>query len=277
MANLYKDILGALPQPVGGDVFGEKMPYYDSWEQLEPFARQQAASMVNPEAMRQFDQAQQGYMSGMASSGGGRFGRAWGGMGGMEAEAERNRQAQMQDLVNLYQQGYTDMFYNPAQEAWGKGLTQAKAPVMPILPGQQPGNNLQPVVGQPVPGGGGGQAGWSGGGGYQAQPVMPGGAPGAIPGRGQAGNRWVAPGMQPRGPVSTYNPVASPFVGTGGALTNYQRPRTNVEKQRIREQIRARLRNQMGFGPAQGQNKYMPRDYKATGRGIQPPTGKLTF
>lgn len=137
MATLAEEIAASMPKPIGGPTFQEALPFYQAWGKYQPMARQVAATTVNPEAMRQFEQAKREYMLGMANSGSGRFGRSWSNLGSMEAEAERNRQAQIADMENLYKQGFTDLVYNPAQEVWTKSMTLGQTPTMPTLPDWQ--------------------------------------------------------------------------------------------------------------------------------------------
>ena len=108
--------------------FEEVLPFYDAWSGIVPQASQAAASQINPELMREYSSANRNYMMGMTGSGGERFGRALAGVGDLKAATERSRQAQMQDWLNQYQQGYKEMFYNPSREAWNKAVTQGKTP-----------------------------------------------------------------------------------------------------------------------------------------------------
>jgi hypothetical protein len=108
--------------------FQEAMPFYEAWQGFVPQASQAAASQVNPEAQRQLKSSMYDYNMGMAGSGGQRFGRALGGRGDLRAAAERNRQAQMQDWLNQYQQGYKQLFYEPSETAWNRAVTQGTTP-----------------------------------------------------------------------------------------------------------------------------------------------------
>jgi len=55
---------------------------------------------VMPDIQRDLSRDMQEYMMGMASAGGGRFGRAWGGTGGLQAAAQRSAEEQTQDWVS---------------------------------------------------------------------------------------------------------------------------------------------------------------------------------
>jgi len=108
--------------------FQEALPFYKAWEGFVPQASQAAASQINPEAQRQLKSNLYDYNMGMAGAGGQRFGRALGGVGDLRAAAERNRQGQMQDWLNQYQQGYKKLFYEPSETAWNRAITQGTNP-----------------------------------------------------------------------------------------------------------------------------------------------------
>jgi hypothetical protein len=108
--------------------FQEALPFYKAWEGFVPQASRAAASQINPEAQRQLKSNLYDYNMGMAGAGGQRFGRALGGVGDLRAAAERNRQAQMQDWLNQYQQGYKTLFYEPSETAWNRAITQGTNP-----------------------------------------------------------------------------------------------------------------------------------------------------
>jgi hypothetical protein len=110
------------------DQFETVMPFYDAWGRIVPQASAAAASQINPELMRQYEQQARNYAHGMVSAGGQRMGRGLAGLGELKAESERNRQAQMQDWLNQYQQGYREIFYDPSRDAWNKAITQGKTP-----------------------------------------------------------------------------------------------------------------------------------------------------
>jgi len=114
--------------------FSKVMPFYGAWERLQPQAESAALQQINPELMRQHGQANRQYMQGMASSGGGRFGRGWGGVGGLKAEAERQRKGMLQDYLGAYREGFQKLFYDPSEQAWTRAMTQGTAGEMPTVP-----------------------------------------------------------------------------------------------------------------------------------------------
>lgn len=126
--NLAQQYASSQIQPYNSPLFSEVLPFTKAWEAIAPQAKSAGVSQINPEAMRQYNTQYQGYMNDMASSGGGRFGRAWGGVGSLQAESERQRQASIQDWLNQYQQGYKQLFYDPSQQAWDSAITMGKAP-----------------------------------------------------------------------------------------------------------------------------------------------------
>lgn len=108
--------------------FESVLPFYDAWNRVVPQASLSAASQINPELMRNYKSQYNDYMTGMTSAGGERFGRGLSGLGELKAATERNRQSQMQDWLNQYQQGYKELFYDPSRTAWNTAITQGKAP-----------------------------------------------------------------------------------------------------------------------------------------------------
>jgi hypothetical protein len=123
---------------VGGDkvykgpVFGQVMPYAQTWNALKPAFEQEAYSMINPESRRALTDAMSAYMNQQASQGGGRFG--FRGQGSLLAEAERNRKAQVQDWLNTREQGFQQLFYNPSQEAFNQAIEFGQTPNTPVAP-----------------------------------------------------------------------------------------------------------------------------------------------
>lgn len=111
-----------------GPSFQEVMPFYDAWERLVPQATNAAASQVNPEVMRGLKTNMYDYMNNLTARGGQRFGRGLSGVGDIRASAERDRQAQLQDWLNQYRQGFSTLFYEPSQEAWNRATTQGGTP-----------------------------------------------------------------------------------------------------------------------------------------------------
>lgn len=117
--------------------FQQALPFYDAWSGIVPQATRAAESQINPEVMRDYNQAYESYMGNLVSKGGQRFGRGFSadnygggmaGIGGLKAASERNRQGQLQDWLNQYQQGYKQMFYEPSQQAWEASRTQGIKP-----------------------------------------------------------------------------------------------------------------------------------------------------
>jgi len=124
-----QQVVSSLPKPIDQPSFSQVLPFEKGWERIVPGARAAAISQINPEAMRQYNIAYQSYMNNLASMGGGRFGGAgMGGLGSLQAESERQRQASIQDWLNQYQQGYKQLFYDPSQQAWDRALTLGQAP-----------------------------------------------------------------------------------------------------------------------------------------------------
>ncbi len=122
--------------------FEETLPYEKAWGQLAPTAYQSALQQVSPEIARQYDQAKRSYVTSLANTGGGRFGRAVGGLGNVWAESERDKKAQAQDWTNLYEQGFNTLWWDPSETAWNTAMTQGKTPTMPTVPGWQQYANM---------------------------------------------------------------------------------------------------------------------------------------
>ena len=104
-----------------------------AWQGMVPQATLVAQSQVNPESIRQYNQAYEGYMGNLVNTGGQRFGRGFdggglSGIGNLKAGAERNRLGQIQDWLNAYKQGYQEMFYNPSQQAWEQSRNMGITP-----------------------------------------------------------------------------------------------------------------------------------------------------
>lgn len=146
-ANEYKNIFQeannrAMPQQFanqvgadkvyGGPVFSQVLPFYDSWEKLLPTVQQEAASQINPYIDRQLSGDLNKYYQNMAAQGGGRFG--FSGAGQIGANAEQQRRAQTLDWVNTRQQGYRDLFYNPAEQAFNRSIELGQTPTTPKVP-----------------------------------------------------------------------------------------------------------------------------------------------
>ena len=132
IAEQYTAATGGAPKQT--KTFGEVLPYAQAWKKLQPGAAASAAQQVGSEIQRAYNSAVRNYMNSMAGAGGGRFGRALGGVGSIWAQSERDRKAQELDWVNQYERGFQDLFYNPSQEIWANAMTTGgtgKAPEMP--------------------------------------------------------------------------------------------------------------------------------------------------
>ena len=125
--DLAQQYAGAAGEAPTAPTLRELLPYETAWGQFEPFAREQAEYEVAPEAARQYQQAARGYVGDMAGAGGGRFGRAWGGLGALGAEHERQRKYDVQSMYGTLKAGF-DPVYGALEESWTKGMTQAKPP-----------------------------------------------------------------------------------------------------------------------------------------------------
>ncbi len=134
IAKQVANMIGA-NQVYKGPLFTEVLPFYKAWGQMLPAAQQEAQSMINPFIQRELGQQMQQFQQGLARTGGGRFGQALGGGGAIEAEMERQRRAQMLDWINQRRQGFEELFYNPAQEAWTQAIELGKKkPKIPKIP-----------------------------------------------------------------------------------------------------------------------------------------------
>jgi hypothetical protein len=108
-------------------MFQEVVPFMDFWEQrLQPGAMQTGQQLLKPEVMRQYNEANRDYMSGMTSAGGQRFGRALGELGNIKAASGREYNALLNDWTNQQRTGWENLWYNPQRDIWNKGITQAK-------------------------------------------------------------------------------------------------------------------------------------------------------
>lgn len=91
--------------------------------QMAPTVREQAAAEVTPELVRNYTRNYRDYMGGLAQQGGGRFGRALGNVGAMQADYNRRRGEQMQDWMNTFNTGVGTWYsgvrdqYNKARDA----------------------------------------------------------------------------------------------------------------------------------------------------------------
>jgi len=108
--------------------FQQALPFYDAWGQMIPQATAAAESQINPEVMRNYNQQYNTLQNSLASTGGNRFGTGLAGVGTLKASSERDRQSQLQDWLNQYQEGYKTMFYEPSATAWDTSRTQGITP-----------------------------------------------------------------------------------------------------------------------------------------------------
>jgi len=135
-ADIAKQISDAFAKNVyKGPGFQDVLPFYKSWEKLLPAAQGAAAEQVNPELNRQYNTQLMNTMYGIAQ-GGGRGSQTWGNVSQLGAETERQRKAGILDWLNKYQQGYRELFYNPAQEAFNRATTlnPTKTPTVAGMP-----------------------------------------------------------------------------------------------------------------------------------------------
>jgi len=117
-----------------GPLFSEVLPFYKAWETLLPTVEQEAAAQIDPFIQRELRQQQQEYGTQLARTGGGRFGRALGGFGAIEAEAERRRRAQLLDWIGQRRRGFEELFYRPAEEAFMRSIELGRTPEAPTMP-----------------------------------------------------------------------------------------------------------------------------------------------
>lgn len=111
-----------------GPVFSEVLPYTQAWGSIKPYAEQEAYTQVNPYVQRDLATQMRNYYANLASTGGGRSGRAIGQMGNLWATAEQNRKAQTLDWLAQREQGFKNLFYDPAQQAWQEATELGKTP-----------------------------------------------------------------------------------------------------------------------------------------------------
>lgn len=99
-----------------------ELPWESLKSQFQPQFEGSAQQFVAPEVNRQYKQSARDYMNNMASVGGGRFGRGWGGVGSLGATAQRSLKEQMLDYVNQYNSALGE-WYGKTGEEWGKAAT----------------------------------------------------------------------------------------------------------------------------------------------------------
>ena len=57
-----------------------------------------------------------------------------GGFGGIEADIERARKAQILDWLNARQQGFRELFYDPSEAAFTRAIELGQTPTTPTVP-----------------------------------------------------------------------------------------------------------------------------------------------
>lgn len=124
----------AVDQAPTGPTFSEVLPFYEAWGKLQPQADLAIGQQIDPEIQRNLKSTTRDYMGQLASSGGGRFGRAQGGVGAIQAQSARDRAAQLEDWRSTYRTGFQDLFYKPSEEAWTKGMTLGTQQTRPEIP-----------------------------------------------------------------------------------------------------------------------------------------------
>lgn len=117
-----------------GPLFSQVLPFYQAWQKLLPTVQQEGATQINPFIQRALGQQTRAYNTGLATTGGGRFGRGVGGVGSIQAEMERQRKSQLQDWTNTQQQGFQNLFYNPTEQAWNRAAELGQNPKTPEIP-----------------------------------------------------------------------------------------------------------------------------------------------
>lgn len=113
-------------------VFGEVLPFENAWDQLKGMAGQEAFAQISPELKRQLNASLSNYYKGLAGRGGGRFG--FGGAGSLDAAAQRDLAAQTADWVNQKKEGFKNLWYDPSEKAYNKGLETSATPTTPTVP-----------------------------------------------------------------------------------------------------------------------------------------------
>lgn len=118
------------------------------WDQLIPQARASATQVVDPEVQRGYNTDVYGLLNQLANTGAGSFGRGWGQLGQLGANTIRNREAQIQDTVNAYQQGFEKLWYDPTLQSWTSSLTNAPISGNPPAPSAPQWTDFASTYGQ---------------------------------------------------------------------------------------------------------------------------------
>ena len=114
-----------------GPLFGEVLPFEQAWGKMLPAATEEANAQINPFLQRDLRNQLNSYNLGLANTGAWRFG--FGGRGSMEAETERNRKAQVLDLLNQRQSGFKQLFYDPTEQAFQRAIELGQTPTAPNI------------------------------------------------------------------------------------------------------------------------------------------------
>jgi len=108
LADQYSKVGGGLAPKI--PQFEKVLPWEKLWGGVEQPMMESAYSMVTPELQRQYNTSARDYTMNLANTGGGAFGRGWGGMGSMQARAERQRKEQGQDWLNTYRDSMKEWY-----------------------------------------------------------------------------------------------------------------------------------------------------------------------
>lgn len=113
-----------------GPVFGEVLPFYQAWESLLPMYQEEARAQISPFIQRQLQRDLGQLNRNLAGSGMWRFSGARSG-GGIKANAQREQTAQELDWLGQRQQGFKELFYDPAEQAWTRAIQLGQNPDIP--------------------------------------------------------------------------------------------------------------------------------------------------
>lgn len=127
VAEKYADAVGA-NDVYQGPVFGEVLPFYEAWEQMRPAVTAEAEAQVNPFIERAVNRETTQFNRELARSGGGRFAGSRSELGNVQADLERQRRSQIMDWQNQRQQGFRELFYNPAERAFNRQIELGQTP-----------------------------------------------------------------------------------------------------------------------------------------------------
>jgi len=133
LAEQYSNQAGA-NKTYKGPVFSQVLPFQNAWSSLLPTVEAEGASQINPFIQRDLNAQSRGFLNQLASTGGGRLGRATGGLGEIQAGAERDRKAQLLDWINQRKSGFENLFYNPSRDAFNNAIELGQTPTTPKIP-----------------------------------------------------------------------------------------------------------------------------------------------